>query len=165
MLRVAFVFECCQGILFHDWKVAKPVDFHRFHEKFSKQTPTHSPRDCKCPGDESMRKATQTPKKKPYTRHHSPSRSASSSTSFGGVSVEALDDAILSGRACGFLSLLRQHRKSIGQIPNKNHLACAVCGVDTCQQCNVCERPMHVRNEPEGVDCAELPCFCIFHDT
>jgi len=37
--------ECCEGKLNPDWKVDKPVDFHRFRERLGMQMLKHDARD------------------------------------------------------------------------------------------------------------------------
>ena len=79
--------------------------------------------------------------------------------------IEALLEEVRCGRAIGFLGDLREHLKSVSAIPNKNKLACAVCGMDTYQRCSICMKPLHTRNEPRGVENSVVPCFFMYHDT
>lgn len=77
--------ECCEGNSSEDWKVTKPVSFHRFHEKLAKQQLRHDPRHRNCPGDEFFRVSTQQPIGR---RHPSISRSPTRAGS-GNASVAA----------------------------------------------------------------------------
>lgn len=160
--------ECASGKINIEWKI-KPVDFHRFSEKPLHQMLTHSPKECKCAGDERFQESTQSPRRQ-QARHRSPPRggssvSSSSSSASRGVTTETLMwDPDQSGNTCGYLSKLRKHAAAIKPIPNKNKRARVVCGKDCCQMCTICDSPMHCSNPPKEVPDIRSPCFFLYHD-
>lgn len=133
--------EAATGRLNPDWKLDKKniIDFRRFREKLSTQMLKCSPKQCKYPGDEFLREATQTPTKYRHKRYNSPTRrsdaSSSASSASNGVTKEMLMDFDRSGLDCGYLSNLQKHIKSVKPIPNNGKRVRVVCGKDSHQMC------------------------------
>ena len=162
--------ECCEGTLrAGEWKVEKPVDFHRFREKLAMQMLQYSPTERKYPGDEKFRAATQQPTKR--RRKHNPMSSSSvstASTTNNGVSRTALFQS--SDRLCGDLTGLADHLRSIKVIPNKSKKKCVVCGLNAYHVCMKCIGPdgkqgvaMH-RGVKDGTE-DTVPCAIHHHNT
>ena len=141
-----------------DWKVEKPIGFHRFREKLGIQKLTYSPVNGNYPGDEKLREHTRTPKKKrPRDLSPAPSSSISSTST---VSTRLFADAWKTGRLCGFLGPLNEHIASL--LPkNSSNLVCAVCGKRAYQYCSLCDRALHYHTPVEGM---AVPCFFLYHD-
>ena len=74
--------------------------------------------------------------------------------------------------ACGDLTELLKHLKSVRTNPNRNSKVCVACGKDCYHCCFECVGPdgkkgvaMHVRPcSKKGKD-GEIPCFYHYHDT
>ena len=150
--------ECCEGKVEPDWKVEKPVGFHRFREKLALQMLAHDSSKMQCPGDEKSRKAT----KQGFKRRrvpHTPPRSCSSVSFCTTASVDTLRSE--STRFCGDLSDIQDHIRSVWSL-GKNTRKCEVCGQPTTQVCGRCDSALHFQNTPEGF---KVPCFFHYHDS
>ena len=154
--------ECCEGKLqAGDWKVNKPVDFHRFREKLATQMLKYTPADRKYPGDEYFCVCTQQTRKK---RRAPPNRSDTLSS--GSIHTCASAASLLredflakhvTNRLCGDLTVLCDHLKSIKALPNKQKKICVVCGRLAYHVCMKCKGPdgkagvgMHPQPAKEG---------------
>ena len=56
--------EVTEGKLDIDWKIVYPVDFWTFRDVFSIQMLEYNPKNCRYPGDDSMRVCTKQNKNK-----------------------------------------------------------------------------------------------------
>lgn len=164
--------ECCQGQLNPDWKIKKPVSFHRFREKPAKQQPQHDPRNRHCAGDEFFRVSTQQPigRSSPSCLPPRSRSSASSDVSVAAstlVASEQLQPA--DTRLCGDPSKFIAHATTIQKMQKRAHRVCAVCGKPCHHTCRLCKDdtgkhkddvPLH---EPPSA-AGERTCFCQCHN-
>lgn len=170
--------ECAEGNLQEEWAVAKPVSFHRFREKLSKQALTYAPRKNEYAGDVYFRDFTRTPKRKRTAASRSPasSRSRSPASSAGsssgsvnsrntGVTFDLVESHTKTGRLCGFIGRLRNHIASVKPIDKNGHRQCAVCGQTVYQMCQECGGVAlhHANTIEELLD--QSSCFYVYHDT
>ena len=161
--------ECCQGkMLAGEWKIEKPVTFHRFREKLYKQMLQYSPRNRKYAGDQNFRIATQEHVNRrvqldgavPTRRRNATSDLSSGSSITSGITMDDFDHA--STRLCGNLTPLYDHLKSVATMPNNRSKVCAVCGKDTTQMCTKCSVALHRHSKKEE---GGVPCFFHYHNT
>ena len=149
--------ELAEGVIDPQWRVKKPVDFHRFHEKLALQMLKYSPADKHYAGDEKHRASTKLPMKRrnpPPATHNS----SSSSSSTLATTIQEQQPT----RLCGDLGLLHNHLSSMWSHP-KNSRLCMVCGMATHQHCALCDNaPLHYYATPDGFP---APCFFLYHDT
>lgn len=88
--------ECATGAVNPDWKVDKPIDFHRWREKLAMQKLQCNPKKLKCPGNFALRDSTQVPRRNRSPPRRPASVAASSSdesvtgSTFSGIGKEAL---------------------------------------------------------------------------
>ena len=153
--------ECCEGKIEPEWKIEKPVDFHRFREKLGLQMLTYTPANKKYPGDEKLRAFTKLPIKRRLAQMRSPARSCSNAS---GVSSDYLQEQSNKGRLCGFLGQLNDHIASVKSLPNGTRRNCAVCGEKAYQECRICKISLHYSNPPKN-EAIKVPCFFLYHDT
>ena len=153
--------ELAEGKVEPDWKLERPVGFHRFREKLGLQKLRYSPANNKYPGDDKLRASTQLSKKRRHVLM-SPSRSVSSGAS--GVSAELLADEGNNGRLCGFLGQLNEHIEAVQSLPLNRKRDCFVCGEKAYQICSICQAPLHYTNPPKN-NLITIPCFFHYHDT
>ena len=145
--------ELAEGNIDPQWRVRKPVDFHRFREKLAIQMLKYSPANRQYPGDEKNRAST----KLPIKRRNPPSTTSSS----GSSSLASTIQEHQPNRLCGDLSLLHNHVGSMWSHP-KNSRLCKVCGMPTHQHCALCDNaPLHYYATPDGFP---APCFFLYHD-
>ena len=153
--------ECAEGKLNPEWKVNKPVDFHRFREKLGMQMLKYDPRERRYPGDERFRACTQQNQAQ-RRRTSSPARSIQSTSS--GVCEDDLSSTTDSStRLCGFLDEVIQHMESCKRFPGTNGRLCVVCGVRTAKFCSKCGKAMHT-SPPEHAN-TQVSCFMHYHNT
>ena len=147
--------ELAEGTIDPQWRIPKPVDFHRFREKLAIQMLKYSPANRQYAGDDKHRASTKLPMK----RRNRPSTSNSSSSS---SSLATTIQEHQPNRLCGDLSLLHTHVNSMWSHP-KNSQLCKVCGTPTHQHCALCDNaPLHYYATPDGFP---APCFFLYHDT
>ena len=120
--------ECCQGGVTLDWKVDKPVSFHRFREKLAIQQLQYSPANLAYPGDQRSRAATQLPLKRRRNTAGTPRSPRASSGSSAASSILENETK----RLCGDLGQLHEHIASVEKLP-KSGRVCAFCG-DKCYE-------------------------------
>ncbi|KAL3936788.1 MAG: hypothetical protein SGARI_002405 [Bacillariaceae sp.] len=152
--------ECCEGKMrAGEWKVERPVSFHRFREKLAMQMLQYTPENRRYPGDEHFRVCTQQNRKK-----RGPNRSLSLSsgsvrtcTSAASLSRSDFLAKHISHRLCGDLTKLSAHLRSIKPLPNKQKKICVVCGKHAYHVCMLCVGPdnkkgvaMHPQPAKEG---------------
>ena len=158
--------ECAEGNLNPDWKLDKPVDFHRFREKLGMQMLKYDPRERMYPGDEKFRVSTQQNQAQ-RRRTTSPSRSSSPDKSIRSTSSGVCEDDLSSNtdasRLCGFLDPLIEHIESVKRFPGTNGRVCVVCGARTAKCCGKCDKAMHM-SPPDDVD-SKVTCFMHYHNT
>jgi hypothetical protein len=155
--------ECAEGQLDPNWKLSRPVDFHRFCEKLAIQMLQYSPKHHRYPGDDKFRMSTQLSRKRRGSAAvESVSSSASSAiSSINGVGKAELDKA--EGRLCGFLDDLLLHEASIKTLPNKSHGVCLCCGKQAYTRCTHCPNtPVLHMSAPKG---RVNSCFIHYHNT
>ena len=162
--------ECSMGLMrAGEWKVEKPVDFHRFREKLAVQMLQYSPQNRKYVGDEKFRVSTAQHKARRTCTTTtqdglSNSRSSSSATS---VTSESIKEA--SGRRlCGDLCPLIEHVSSVKKIPNRNKKVCVVCGKDCYHVCMLCvgeDGKNGVAMHSVGQKTGGIPCILQYHNT
>jgi hypothetical protein len=158
--------ECAEGMLEQDWKVRRPVDFHRFREKLAIQMLQYSPKNNIYPGDDKFRVSTQVPKKKRRRTSISVATDQAAVESIelrgnGLIGREALEGA--QGHLCGFLDDLLLHEQSVEQFPNRGHQVCACCGKPTYTRCMKCPgNPAFHLTKPKG---RINSCFIHYHNT
>ena len=137
--------ECCEGVLDQDWKVDKPVSFHRFREKLARQQLQYDPRERKYAGDEFYWVATQQP-----TRYRSPPRSSKTSSSASCSSVDSNTSSSVTSeqlkladtRLCGDLSKFIEVKYRIQRSSPGSPPARLVNGIEafTSSHCMRCKR-------------------------
>ena len=159
--------EAAEGNLNADWKVAKPVDFHRFREILGMQVMKCDPRHRVHPGDEKFRASTQQSQEQrgrttsPERRPTSPARSINSTSS--GVSEHDVASQDSSKRLCGFLDTLIQHQESAKRFPGHNQQVCVVCGANSSKCCSKCGKALRFDHGPKDMD-TDVSCFVQCHD-
>ena len=141
--------ELASGHVTSEWKVDKPVSFHRFREKLALQMLSYNPTKWKYPGDEKAR--AKKPKAKHYNR--SPCSPLVSSPAASIASTEKK-------RFCGDLYDLNKHISSVKKLPN-NGRKCDYCGDMAYQRCGLCDKTLHYYNPIDGLS---VPCFFLYHD-
>jgi len=158
--------EAAEGNLNPNWKVPKPLDFHRFREILGMQMMQYDPRQRRYPGDEKFRVSTQ--QNQAHRRRTSPSRSTSPARSIrstsSGISEDNLASQDSSKRLCGFLDPLIEHQESVKRFPGHNQKVCVVCGVNSSKHCGKCGKAMHIDHGPKETD-SNVSCFVHYHDT
>jgi hypothetical protein len=134
--------ECAEGKLDPEWKLAKPVTYHKFHDHLSRQMLQWDPAHQLYPGDNNMRRVQQLNK----TRRAMKKRRAFELDGYkDSVSVIEFKKQ-KSGpnpRLCGNLSDFRRHADSIlrqGQGGRgRAGLRCVVCSTKTYTSCGLCD--------------------------
>jgi hypothetical protein len=168
--------ECCEGKMrAGEWKIKKPVSFHRFREKLATQMLKYTPKDRKYPGDECYRVSTRQhkdrrPREATLSSCHSNATTSSSRNSDGSFSMKRNDfkSTTALSRSCGDLTPLHSHLLNLHAIPNGGHKTCVVCGEQAYQVCMECIGPDGKRGVAMHKFAREnmpVPCFYQHHNT
>jgi hypothetical protein len=133
--------ECAEGGLDPEWKVDKPLSYHKFHDLLSRQMLQWDPAHQSYPGDKNMRRVQQLNK----TRRAVKKRQAFELNDYvDTVSVVEFKKQ-KSGpnpRLCGNLSDFRRHADNILRQGTggrgRGGLRCVVCSTKTYTSCGLC---------------------------
>ena len=130
-----------------EFKVQNPIGFNEFLERCAVQMMHYNPAKLQYAGDEFMRAATQTLKRKRPT------------------GTSAVPQKYLESRKIGNLEQLERHAKALVQV--KNAAACVMCGDNTYYRSTLCKNgtkatPVHPLN---ARDVKHQFCFLRFHDS
>lgn len=115
---------------------------------------THQPKNRRPP--------TSVPTAVARRRTFNRSRSCDDLSTASGLTSDDLE--AVSVCLCGVLDPLINHMESIGRLPGNNARVCVVCGVDTCNICKLCDKPMHFSALPKD-STMTVPCFYQYHNT
>ena len=143
--------ECAEGSLTLNWKVDKPVGFHRFREKLALQMLRYNPADNIYPGDENCRAFTKLPKQK---RCKKPRLNSTASLPASSILQSSKK------RLCGDLGQLNSHIALIQRLQKSGWL-CGYCGEKCYQVCGICNTALHYHAPLDGM---KVPCFFLYHD-
>jgi hypothetical protein len=144
--------EAASGVLFPEWKVESPMDFHTFRDCLSSQALQYQARNQIYPGDELMRACTLLTKQERKRVRRIPNKTKTQitarSVSTGGVhcfSAEDFKNAKKAGRICDNLTALANHLATLGEQKAriKSGAKCAWCGDIAFTRCTICKVPLH----------------------
>jgi hypothetical protein len=128
--------EAAEGDLRPEWKVPKPVSYHKFQDLLSQQMLEWNARKRKYPGDQSLRPCTQQDKKRRRGPNHT---RGTTDGSFGSAHLVSVEQTKENGqRLCGNLTDFLDHVESRHKV--KHGGTCSFCSEQCFTKCGKCKK-------------------------